>query len=100
MTIVGGAPRGFEGTTLGTQPEVFVPLTMRGLMNPGWRGFENRRSYWAYLFGRLKPGVTLEQAKRSLDAAYRPIITDVEAPLQEGMSPQTKTRFLKREITA
>ena len=35
MTIVGVAPRGFNGTTLGNNPDVFVPLTMRGLMQPG-----------------------------------------------------------------
>ncbi len=35
---------------------------MRGLMSPGFNGFENRRSYWAYLFARLKPGVSIEQA--------------------------------------
>ncbi len=32
MTIVGVAPRGFNGTTLGQNPDVFVPITMRGLM--------------------------------------------------------------------
>ena len=29
LTIVGVAPRGFEGTTLGASPQVFVPITMR-----------------------------------------------------------------------
>ena len=99
MTIVGVAPRGFEGTTLGSRPRVFVPLTMRGQMNPGWTQFDNRRSYWAYVFGRLKPGVTPEAATRQLDAIYRPILADVEAPLQEGMSPETKKRFLARKLT-
>ena len=63
MTIIGVAPKGFEGTTLGNSPTVFVPITMRGLMSPGFNGFTNRRSYWVYLFARLKPGVTMEQAK-------------------------------------
>ena len=63
LTIVGVAPRGFSGTTLGSEPRVFVPLTMRGLMDPGWKGFDNRRIYWAYLFARLKPGMSIEQAR-------------------------------------
>ena len=46
MTIVGVAPRGFNSTTLGMEPEVFVPITMRELMVPGWKGFDNRRTYW------------------------------------------------------
>jgi predicted permease len=98
MTIVGVAPRGFDGTTLGIQPNVFVPITMRGLMNPGWKGFDNRQSYWAYLFGRLKPGVTRDQAKRALNAAYRPILNEVEAPLQKGMSDPTMKQFRAKQI--
>ena len=98
MTIVGVAPRGFEGTTLGSRPRVFVPLTMQGLLNPGWRGFENRRSYWAYLFGRLKPGVSIEQASLAINSVYKPIVTDVEGPLQEGMSEQTRQKFLAKKI--
>ena len=99
LTVVGVAARDFSGTTLGARPDIFVPLTMRGLMNPGFNGFENRRSYWAYLFGRLKPGMTIEQAKVGLNATYKPIINDVEAPLQEGMSEQTLARFRAKEIT-
>lgn len=98
MTIVGVAPEDFEGTTLGIRPLVFVPITMRGLLSIGFRGFENRRSYWAYLFGRLKPGVSLTQAGAGLNALYRPIITDVEAPLQQGMSEQTMARFKAKQV--
>ena len=39
MTIVGVAPRGFDGTTLGSKPQVFVPITMRGLMQPSFKAF-------------------------------------------------------------
>jgi hypothetical protein len=62
---------------------------MRGQMNPGSTGFDNRRSYWAYLFGRLKPGVTLER-RAAARRVYRPILADVEAPLQEGMSERPR----------
>jgi predicted permease len=99
MTIVGVAPRGFQGTTLGEEPDIFVPITMRALMSPGFKGFENRRQYWAYLFGRLKPGVTREQATVALNGPYKAIINDVEAPLQKGMSEQTMARFKVKEIT-
>src|SRR5688572_21429854 len=98
MTVVGVAPKGFEGTTLGDRPHVFVPITMRGLMSPGFRSFDNRRSYWAYVFGRLKPGVTIDRARVALNAIYKPILSDVEAPLQQGMSEQTMTRFKAREV--
>ncbi len=95
LTIVGVAPRGFEGTSLGVKPEVFVPITLRAAMRPGSKPdfFTNRRSYWAYLFARLKPGVSIEQARTGINVPYRGFINDVEAPLQEGMSAQTLTRF-------
>jgi MacB-like periplasmic core domain len=38
MTIVGITARGFEGTTLGARPDVFVPLTMRGVWSAGSTG--------------------------------------------------------------
>ena len=98
MTVVGVAPKGFEGTTLGDRPRVFVPISMRGLMSPGFRSFDNRRSYWAYVFGRLKPDVSMERAQASLNTIYRAILNDVEAPLQEGMSEQTMVRFKARQI--
>ena len=71
---------------------------MRELMVPGWKGFDNRRSYWAYLFARLKPGVSVEQARAAMNGVYRPIINDVEAPLQKGMSDQTMARFRARTL--
>jgi predicted permease len=98
LTIIGVAPRGFEGTTLGTRPHVFVPLSMREVLLPGWKGLDNRRSYWAYVFGRLKPGVSLEQARAALEVPYRAIITDVEAPLQTGLSDQTMQLFKSKPL--
>jgi predicted permease len=98
LTIVGVAPPGFQGTTLGTDARVFVPITLRGLMQPGFTAFENRRSYWAYLFARLRPGVSLEQASTALNGPYSNIISEVEAPLQQGMSDQTMARFKARQI--
>ena len=99
MTVVGVAPRGFNGITLGSDPKLFVPISMRGLMSPGFNGFENRRTYWAYLFARLKPGVTREQATVALNGPYTAIVNDVEAPLQTGMSEQTMQRFKAKQIT-
>ena len=98
MTVVGVAPRGFKGTTLGQNPDVFVPVTMRAAMQPGFNGFENRRSYWAYVFARLKPGVSLQQAAVAINGPYRAIIHDVEKPLQKGMSEQTMARFEAKTI--
>jgi predicted permease len=98
MTVVGVSERGFKGTTLGSTPDVFVPIAMRTEMNPWFDGFEQRREYWAYAFARLAPGVTVEQAHAEMNTLYQGILAEVEAPLQEGMSEQTMERFLAREL--
>jgi predicted permease len=99
MTILGVAPEGFNGTTVGLRPDVFLPITMRWRLAPDPRSPpENRRAYWIYLFARLKPGVTVEQARSALDTPYRAIINDVEVPLQEGMSDQMMAQFRARGI--
>ena len=46
-----------------------------------------------YVFGRLKPGVTLAQLGPALNARYRAVVNDVEAPLQKGSSEKTLARF-------
>ena len=105
MTIVGVAPKGFAGTTLGTQPQVYVPITMRETMErfenspSGPTTFENRRAYWVYVFGRLKPGVTVEQAQAAMNVPYHAILNDVEVPLQKGMSDKTRERFRAKTVT-
>src|SRR5438067_4446796 len=98
MTIVGVAPRGFTGTTIGAEPKVFVPVTLRKPVNPWSERMDNRRNYFLYVFGRLKPGVSIDQARASLDPQYRAIVNDVEATLQTGMSPQTLARFKTKPI--
>ena len=98
MTIVGVAPQEFRGTTVGIVPLVYVPIDMRGALSGGFRAFDNRRAYWVYVFGRLKPGVSLAQASAAMNALYHPIITDVEAPLQKGLSEQTLARFKAKEL--
>ena len=68
-------------------------------MVPGIRrGSQNRRTYWAYLFARLKPGVSIEEARAAMNVQYSAILNDVEASLQTGMSDQTLARFRKRTI--
>ena len=99
MTIIGVAPRGFRGTTLGADPDVFVPISMRGVLEAGFTAFENRRNYWIYVFARLKPGVSIEQARGEINGIYRPIVQDVEAPLQQGLSDQTLARFREKVLT-
>jgi predicted permease len=99
MTVVGVAPPDFTGTTLGARPAVFVPISMRAVMTPGFTGFTDRRSYWVYMFGRLAPGVSIDQAKGAINAAYHSIINDVDAPMHTDMSAATLAQFRAKQLT-
>jgi predicted permease len=100
LTIVGVAPRGFSGTTFTLRPQVFLPITF------SWRDAPNafpnhasRKSYWVYLFARLKPGVSLEQAAAEINVPYRAITNDVDAPLVNDFSEQTMREFRDKTVT-
>src|SRR5262249_24106079 len=96
LTIVGVAPKGFDGTTIGMRPAVFVPITLRSVLDDD-TGWSLRTDYWAYLFARLRPGITIEAARASLGTLY-PAIINVEAPLQKDISAQTMARFRAKPI--
>lgn len=98
LAVVGVAPRGFEGTTVGARPRVFVPIAMTGSMVPGWDRFDNRRAYFYYLFGRLRDDGSLEQARTEVNALYGSIINEVEAPLQQQMTAEDIERFRAKQI--
>jgi len=100
LEIIGVAPRGFQSTSLGVTPRVFVPISMRSAMIPGWWTdvMTRRRSYWVYLFGRLKPGVSIVQAAASINPQYTAILESVEVPLQQGLSDKKMQEFRTKQI--
>jgi hypothetical protein len=99
LEIVGVAPEGFTGVMQGWQPSVFVPATMRWLMQPEEpRNDEDRQAHWLYVFARLKPRVSIEQAAAELNGFFRGVIRDVEAPLLTGVTPEQMEQFLARTL--
>jgi predicted permease len=100
LTIVGVGPRDFFGTTVGSRPQVFVPITFNWLGggDSPFPEHADRRAYWAYLFARLKPGASIDQASEEINASYRGIINDVEAPLLEDASEQMLERFRNKAV--
>jgi predicted permease len=99
LTVVGVAPEGFFGTTLGWRPQIYVPLTMRWAMEPTAVEDEaDRRSYWLSVFGRLGPGISLEQAQASMQAVYDGILNDAEIGQQPPMSEDERVSFFARRL--
>lgn len=67
MTVVGVSQAGFDGVELGYSPKMFIPMMMQQQIIVGQpEMLTDRRTRWVNAFGRLKPGVTLEKAKASL----------------------------------
>ncbi|UCG58012.1 MAG: ABC transporter permease [Phycisphaerales bacterium] len=64
VTILGVAPRGFTGTLVGPVAEVYVPLRAWAAMTR--RSLDNRAFADWYLLGRLKHGISREQAQAAL----------------------------------
>jgi predicted permease len=99
LTVIGVAPEGFHGTTLGWRPQVYVPLTMRWAMEPTAMEDEaNRRSFWVSVFARLSPGTSLEEAQASMEAVYSGILGDTELGQQPPMSEDERVSLLERQL--
>lgn len=99
LTIVGVAPAGFDGTTRGQHPRVFLPLSLRWLLSPGLPRSENdRNNYWLYLFARLQPGVTTSEASAQLNRVYTRLISDVEVPLQGTQTDAAMAEFKAKRV--
>ena len=68
FTIVGVTPVGFEGVEPGAAKNLYVPLQiLKGADGPS---FTDPNYYWAEVMGRLRPGVTRDQANAALTAAF------------------------------
>jgi predicted permease len=102
LTIIGVAPEGFTGVLTGSIPAVFVPMTLRSLMQPeeDRDATENRLYNWAYVFARLAPGVSLEQATALISQRYRAIVAELDAPLiKQFVNDAQMEQFLAHSVT-
>jgi predicted permease len=97
MTVVGVALKGWKSVQVGSTPELFVPMAMKPVATPGWDDLDNRRSIYLDLVARLKPGVSLEQAKAGLQTVYTGILTAELADINVN-SATFKERFVKKPL--
>ncbi|HKN66340.1 MAG TPA: ABC transporter permease [Gemmatimonadaceae bacterium] len=98
-TIVGVAPKDFNGTTYGSRPAFYATLAMGPVIGRDIESrIDDRRAYWIYVFARLAAGATIEQARSQVNSVYQPIIRGVEAPLQRNMRDSVMKRFLAKRV--
>jgi putative ABC transport system permease protein len=71
FTIIGVVQPGFDSVIGGMIPDIFVPITMKAQMTPGWDELEDRRSKWLNIVARVKPGVTVQQAEAGITPLWK-----------------------------
>jgi putative ABC transport system permease protein len=76
FTVVGVARKGFHSAVMGDTPEIFAPMTMKAEVMPGRDDLEQRRSRWLNIIGRLKPGITAQQAEAGIAPLWYSIRAD------------------------
>jgi putative ABC transport system permease protein len=76
FTIIGVAARGYTGEIVGTTIDLWIPLTMQHVVMPNQKLLDDRSSNFLLLLGRLKPGVTLAQAKAGFTTLIHQALAD------------------------
>jgi predicted permease len=98
LTIVGVSQAGFDGTDPGSSPQIRVPVMMEAQLSPQFAEFyslKNRRGRWVNVFGRMKPGVTMTQAKAALQPFFHQMLEmEVREKDFSTAAPETKKAFL------
>jgi len=96
FTVVGITAAGFEGTDSAVPTNLWVPVMMKNAITPTWDALEDERYAWFYLFGRLKPGMSREQAEAALRVLYRQRQEEELGGEFFQKYPDLKDRFLKQ----
>ena len=102
LTIIGVSPAGFDGVEPGRAPQIRIPITMKDdLPRSDFGRLNTNRFRWAEVFGRLKPGMTLEKAQAGLQPLFHQILNRevTEKPFAKA-SPFVKQEFLKMWMEA
>jgi macrolide transport system ATP-binding/permease protein len=71
FTVIGVAPSEFFGVDPGAAPDVYLPMHSNLLFGSGFAGaYLEQNYYWVQMMGRLRPGVSREQAQAVLEAPF------------------------------
>jgi predicted permease len=99
-TIVGVAQPGFEGMEMGREAALFVPMMMKAQITPAWNALDQRLYQWVRVFGRLRPGLTADQARAGLEPVFRAQLRlDLDDPDFKDAPPTVRERYLENRLT-
>lgn len=71
--IVGVAQNGFFGTDIGTSLDVAIPICAQAILAGQDSALDVRTDWWLSVMGRLKPGMSVEQAEARMKVLAPPI---------------------------
>jgi putative ABC transport system permease protein len=91
--IVGITPPGFTGIDVGRQFDVAVPLCSEALIHGELSLVDLRNGYWLAAVGRLKPGVTIEQANAEMAALSTGILEATTPPQYDTEAQKHYLRY-------
>jgi len=92
FTIIGVTHKWFTGMSIGEPPEITIPITAEPLVLPGvFTSLDDRSSLWVMVTGRLKDGVTIEQAQAQLKSFWPDLLAATASSQTPGLRRQ---RFL------
>src|SRR6185437_4206920 len=98
FTVIGVSGAGFSGTDPGYAPQVRVPIMM-SMKLTRYLDLNERRSRWVTAFGRLKPGISVRQAKASIQPFFHQILQmEVKQKAFAKASPYMKRQFLRMSM--
>jgi predicted permease len=101
MTIIGVSAEGFAGLDPVQSPQIRVPVLMKPVVAPnwGWLHMDDRRARWVQVFGRLKPGYTVESAKAPIQGLFTQIRAyEMTLPAAKEWSAYSREQFMKGRL--
>jgi predicted permease len=99
LTIIGVTPPEFFGDVVGGATEVWIPLMMQRQVNPGYDFLDHWDVSWLLLMGRLKPGVSLAQARSSIGTLFDQIVATRDGGAMPADVLPSNPRDLHIEVT-
>ena len=99
FTVVGITPKGFTGTTLGSEPDIYVPLVFKPRLTPNWNGTDSWSDYWLYVIARPQHGVSRAQAEAALEQRLRRPAGAAIAHAAVSTTRSSVDRFLHSRLT-
>ena len=95
VPIIGVLSPGFAGINVGRAAQVYVPICARPILADSPGSLDLRSHWWLHVIGRIKPGLTAEQARAGL-ASIAP--ATFAATLPGDWPAAVQARYLARKF--